>query len=105
MSLYSILQSALHNRILEKPKPVDRSQCENVTSFTNRVQQILSQHKSDSVVMIPFPAPCGVEIKRMIEQEEITIQHKYEPSELEKSTRLYFVFDTANEKLRVMFGN
>jgi hypothetical protein len=105
MSLYSILQSALHNRLAEKPKPILRSQCEDIKSFTNRVQHILNQSKSESVVEIPFPAPCGLELKTMLEGESIRIQHKYETSELEKSTRLFIVFDTTNEKLGVVFGH
>ena len=106
MSLYAILQSALHSRLLEKPKPIPRSDCsEVVTSFTKRVQGILAQHKSDSIVMVPFPAPCGSEIKTMLEQESIMFQHYYETSEVEKSTRLFFVFDTIHEKVKVIFGN
>jgi hypothetical protein len=106
MSLHATLNAALHQRIQEKPTPVDRSHCPSIIpAFAEQVKKALIETDArNNFVGVPFPAPCAREVKEYLDKEEVQSTLPYFEAKINRANTLLLYFDLAKEKVDGMFA-
>lgn len=106
MSLHAILNAALHQRIQEKPTPVDRSHCPSIIpAFAEQVKKALEKTDArNNFVAVPFPAPCAREVKAYLDTENVESTLPYFEAKINRANTLILCFDLAKEKIDGVFA-
>jgi hypothetical protein len=103
--LSTILNNELNKKLANQPKLIEHSHCNDIVlSFAKIVQKTIDDDPTRSTYVIPFPAPCGPYIKKLIDNENIHNPFPLKNDEMERSNALILSYQLINKKVSVYFS-
>jgi hypothetical protein len=103
--LSSVLNNELDKKLANQPKLIEHSHCADIVSaFAKIVQKTIEDDPTRSTYVIPFPAPCGHHIKKLIDSENIHNPFPLKNDEMERANALILSFQLINKKVSVYFS-